>query len=259
MLFVVDIGNTETVIGLYLRDDLKAHWRLSSKSPRTSDESWILLKMWCEAGRFSLSDIKGVVISSVVPSLTTVFKEMSTGHLGIQPLEVTAETDTGLSILYDTPRTVGADRICNAVGGYCLHGGPLIIVDFGTATTFDVISSKGEYLGGIISLGVKGASQELHRLSAKLPRVDLVFPPKVIGTTTETSMQSGILWGTVALVDGLVDNICRELALDRVRVIATGGIASMIIPKSKKIELVEPFLTLEGMRLIYKRYQKKDL
>jgi len=257
MLLVIDIGNTVIILGLYEKENLKSHWKLSSKMPRTSDECWILLKMWCETQGFFLTEIEGVVISSVVPSLTTVFKELSRNHLDIEPLVVDSNTDTGLKILYDTPRTVGADRICNAVAGYILHGGPLIIVDFGTATTFDVVSENGDYEGGIIALGLIGASHELHRLAAKLPRVDLVFPPSAVGRTTEESIQSGIMYGTVSLADGMVDRIVQEMSWDAVRVIATGGMAPMVVEQSERIELVEPFLTLEGMKIIYQRYCQK--
>jgi len=254
MLLVVDIGNTVTVVGLYDHENLKSHWKLSSKISRTSDECWILLRAWCEANGFILTEMEGLVISSVVPSLTAVFIELSRNYLDLEPLVVTADTDTGLKIQYDTPRTVGADRICNAVAGYILHGVPLIVVDFGTATTFDVVSQSGDYVGGVIALGLMGASSELHRLAAKLPRVDLHFPDNVVGRTTEESMQSGIMYGTVSLVDGMVDRIIGEMGWNEVRIIATGGMAPMVIEKSKRIEIVEPFLTLEGMKLIYQRY-----
>lgn len=256
MLLVIDIGNTETSIGLYRGEKLKAHWRLSSRSPRTADECWILLKTWCETLGIRLDEIEGVVISSVVPSLTVVFEAVSKNRLGREPITVSAETDTGLVILYDSPRTVGADRICNAVAGYVYHGSPLIVVDFGTSTTFDVISERGEYLGGVIALGLMGASQELHRLAAKLPRVDLDFPPFVVGRTTETSIQSGIMWGTIAMVDGMVDKIQKEMGWNRFKVVATGGAAPLVVEKSERIQQMEPFLTLEGMRLIYDRIRK---
>jgi type III pantothenate kinase len=257
MLLVVDVGNTETVIGVYKKEDLKAHWKLSSKMPRTADECRALLRMWCEAQKIALVDVEGFVISSVVPSLTMVFREVAQKQFDVEPIVVTTETDSGLKILYDTPRTVGADRICNAVAGYVLYGGPLIIVDFGTATTFDVVSEKGDYVGGVISLGLVSASQELHRLAAKLPRVDLAFPSHVVGSSTEESMQSGIMWGTVALVDGMVDRIISEMNWESAQVISTGGLASMLVEKSERIQTVEPFLTLEGMRLIYQRLSRK--
>jgi type III pantothenate kinase len=253
MLLVVDVGNTETVFGLYEGETLKTTWRLSSHVNRTADEFWILLKMWCESMKLGVDEIAGVAISSVVPNLTSVFSDMASRHLRVDPLVVTADTDTGLAILYDSPRTVGADRICNAVGGTVKFGSPLIVVDFGTATTFDVISEKREYVGGLICLGLKGASQELHRVAAKLPKVDLVFPPAVVGRSTETSIQAGIMWGTAIMVDGLVDQIASELGVPSVQTVATGGMAGLIVSKSKRIQRVEPFLTLEGMRLIYQR------
>ncbi len=257
MLLVVDIGNTETVLGLYNKDHLHVHWKLSSEKYRTYDECWALLKMWCETSHVTPSSIKGVVISSVVPFLTGVFEKVSKEYVGIEPLLITAAIDTGLSILYETPLSVGSDRICNAVAGFTHYGGPLIVVDFGTATTFDVVSEKGDYMGGVIALGLTGASEELHRVAAKLPKVDLVFPPFVVGKTTETSMQSGIMWGAVALVDGMIEKIMAEMNWTNIHVVATGGLSSVIAKKSKNIEKTDPYLTLEGMRLIYQRSIQK--
>lgn len=257
MLLVIDVGNTEIVIGIYHSEELKTIWRLSSKMHRTADESWIILKMWCTTCDISLDGLKGVVISSVVPSLTAVFTEMSRKHLNLEPVIINADLDTGLTILYDMPSAVGADRICNAVAGFSNYGGPLIIVDYGTATTFDVISCKGEYLGGVIALGLLSASQELHRLAAKLPRVDSVFPPSVVGHSTESSIQSGIMWGTVSMVDGMIDKIIEEMEWSDVQIVATGGIAIKVVEKSKRIQKVFPHLTLEGMRIIFKRIQQK--
>ena len=257
MLLVVDVGNTETVFGLYDAETLRAHWRLSSKMQRTSDECWIVLKMWCESYSVPLSEIEGMVIASVVPALTGVFVGVAEVHLHVKPVVVTAETETGLKILYDSPRTVGADRICNAVAGYARYGGPLIVVDFGTATTLDVVSEKGEYIGGVIALGLLGASQELHRLAAKLPRVDPAFPRSVVGRTTDESIQSGIMWGAVALVDGMIDRIADEMKWKTFTVVATGGIAPVVVERLKSTDIVEPFLTLEGMRLIFDRVNRK--
>jgi len=258
VILAIDIGNTETVVGIYQSDRLIGHWRLSSNTPKTADECWILLSTWCRLKEISLSHMQGVVISSVVPSLTSVFKEVSKKYFKMDPLMVSSEIETGLEIQYDSPRTVGADRICNGVAGYEKYGGPLIVVDFGTATTFDVISENKAYLGGVIALGVQGASQELHRLAAKLPRVELVFPSSVVGRTTEASIQSGILWGTVALVDGVVDRIKNEMGWQETNVIATGGIAALIVNQSKQIQKVEPFLTLEGMKILFEENEKKQ-
>jgi len=254
-LLAIDIGNTEMVIGLIQGQSIIAHWRFSSKAPRTADECYILLKNGFETKGFSLEDVNGVVISSVVPSLTRVFIDVAGMINQIKPLVVNSEIQTGLEIQYETPRMVGADRICNAVGGYEKFGAPLIIVDFGTATTFDVISEKGVYLGGAIALGLAGASHELHRLSAKLPRVDLDLPDRVVGQSTEQSIQSGIMWGMVSLVDGMVDRIQKEMKWESVSVIATGGMASIFEINSERIEKTERFLTLEGMRIIYERNQ----
>jgi len=213
MLLVVDIGNTEIIIGLYDNDVLKGHWRLSSIQPKTIDECFVLLNIWLGNDGFSEKDIKGMVISSVVPYFQYVFGDMARKKFNIEPVIISSELDTGIDILYDSPEMVGADRICNAVAGYSLYGGPLIVVDFGTATTFDVISKKGEYLGGVIALGLKGASQQLHLLAAKLPRVELEFPGTIVGTNTEDSMKSGIMWGTVSLIDGVVKKILQEKEL----------------------------------------------
>ncbi|MBN1781178.1 type III pantothenate kinase [bacterium] len=253
LLLVTDIGNTETVIGLYSGEKLVATWRFSSKIPRTPDELWILLKMWCLDSGIDFAAIQAVIISSVVPSLTAVFQQMVSDYLKLESLVVSSETDTGLKIQYQVPQQVGADRICNAVAGAHLYGTPVIIVDLGTATTFDVVSPELVYLGGVISLGLAGASNELHRLAAKLPRVDLVFPAHVVGRSTEESMQSGIMWGSVALIDGMIEKIQDEMQWDRVAVAATGGAARLITDRSKRIEQINMHLTLEGMKIIYHR------
>jgi type III pantothenate kinase len=253
MLLTIDVGNTETVFGVYDGAALKAHGRFSSVMQRTADEAWLVFRMWCDAERIEADSLNGVVISSVVPNLTPVFSDMSARHLQIEPLVVSTETVPGIKVRYESPGTVGADRLCNAVAGYSAYGGPLVVVDFGTATTFDAISAAGEYLGGVICLGLNGASQELHRVAAKLPKVDLAFPPNVIGRTTETSIQSGILWGAAVLVDGLVERIGTELGRPDVTAVATGGLAGMVAAHCRRIQHVDPFLTLEGMRLIYER------
>jgi len=252
-LLAIDIGNTEMVIGLMHGQSITAHWRYSSKAPRTADECYILLREGFESKGFSLENIEGVVISSVVPSLTRVFVDVSDiiGHP--DPLIVDSEIQTGLEIRYDTPRMVGADRICNAVGGYEKYGAPLIIIDFGTATTFDVVDNPGVYLGGAIALGLTGASHELHRLSAKLPRVDLELPDRVVGQSTEQSIQSGIMWGMVSLIDGMVDKIKKEMHWKSACIVATGGMASTFENKSECIQKTDRFLTLEGMRMLYER------
>jgi type III pantothenate kinase len=256
LLLVIDIGNTEVVFGLYRDVKLEANWRLSSQSPRTSDEYWILFRHWCIDAGIDFTSISGIVISSVVPSLDAVFQNMVSEHLVPEPVFVNAETDTGLKILYQVPQQVGADRLCNSLAAVTLYGGPAIVVDLGTATTFDVVTDNYEYLGGAISLGLVGASKELHRLAAKLPRVDLKFPDRVVGTSTEESMQSGIMWGTVSLVDGMVEKIAAEMHWQKMQVIGTGGASNLIVKYSRTIKQFDPFLTLEGMRLIYHRMNK---
>ncbi len=259
MLLAIDIGNTETVIGVYRGSRLSAHGRFSSTAHRTSDECRLLFRLWAGEKRIALASIRGAVISSVVPSLTAVFARAVREAAGVEPLVVDSDTDTGLVIRYDSPRAVGADRICDAVAGYTHHGGPVVVVDFGTATTFDAVSGSGEYLGGAITLGVKHQAVELHRVAAKLPKVDLVFPEAVVGRTTESSMQSGLMWGTVAMIDGMIDRIASENDWTRrLAVVATGGLAHLMEGKSKRIQTIEPFLTLEGMRIIYQRVHRSN-
>jgi type III pantothenate kinase len=258
MLLVIDVGNTETVLGVFDGGGtLSAHWRLSSTIHRTADECRIMLKMWAGEKGLSFADIGGVVISSVVPMLTGIFVDMVNKTFSIEPLIVSWETDTGLDIQIESPNTLGADRICNAVAGMARFGGPLVVVDFGTATTFDVVGENGAYLGGAIVLGLKTAAIELHRVAAMLPKVELVFPAHVIERNTETCMRSGIMWGTVAMIDGMIDKIMEEARWKSARIVGTGGLAAVIKQKSKRIECVEPFLTLEGMRLIHDRVAKQ--
>lgn len=252
MLLAIDIGNTNIVIGVYEQEKLVGHWRLSSTITRTSDESWIIVKLLAESVKLEISQIRGVIISSVVPNLTRVFSKMSEQYLNLQPLIVDHTIDTGITILYETPESVGADRICNAKGGFERYGGPLIVVDFGTATTFDVVTVAAEYLGGIIVPGIEISANFLHQRTAKLPRVALNFPKHLIGRTTIESIQSGLMYGMVEMVDGLVRRIC-EAQQQEMQVIATGGLAEVIREKSETIHTFEPFLTLDGMRLIYER------
>ena len=252
MLLAVDIGNTNIVIGIYEGITLKTHWRLSSVITRTSDECWILLNMLLNESNIHFSKIDGAIISSVVPNITPAFFRMFKRKLKIDAIIVDADLDIGLKILYHDPKAVGADRIVNAVAGYFLLGGPLILVDFGTATTFDVVSEKCEYLGGIITLGVESSASILHRFAARLPKVEMKFPDELIGRTTETSIQSGLMFGTVELIDGMITRIQQELGKPA-KTVATGGLANLIIPYSKTISRIEPFLTLEGLRLIYEK------
>lgn len=251
MILVIDVGNTNITMGIYQNDRLKWHWRLTSKIARTEDEVWLVLKVLCESVGLHLSDIKGLALGSVVPSVSTLFFRLVEKRLPVRFLEVSSNIKTGLVIKYEDPRAVGADRICNSVAGYHLKGGPLVIVDFGTATTFDVVSEKAEYLGGIIAPGLESAAGSLHRFAAKLPQVDLKFPPNLIGNTTETSIQAGLMYGGAEMVEGLIRRLKRKLG-ESTHVIATGGLASVLLPELPSVESVEPYLTLDGLHRLYK-------
>ena len=250
MLLAVDIGNTNIVIGTYENQQLKTNWRISSTITRTSDECWIILNMLLNQNSIHYSKISGAILSSVVPNITLAFIRMFQQHLKIEPVVVNENLKTGLKILYHDPSAVGADRIVNAIAGYHLLGGPTIIVDFGTATTFDVVSEKFEYLGGIIAPGIETSASVLHRYAARLPKVEMKFPEQLIGKTTESSIQSGLMFGTVELIDGLITRLRHELG-ENIKTVATGGLATVVIPNCKTISRVEPFLTLEGLRIIY--------
>ncbi len=250
MLLAIDIGNTQIAVGIFQKNNLIAHWRIATSVSRTEDETWVLLQSLTYAQDIKLKDVSGVAISSVVPNVTAAFAKLSLKYLQINPVIINYKTNTGLIIHYDNPANVGADRICNAVAGYEKYGGPLIIVDFGTATTFDIISKKREYLGGIIAPGIEMSSMILHQKAAKLPWVELNFPEKVIGQSTEVSMQSGLLYGTVEMVKGFVNRINVELKQDS-KIIVTGGLAKLVLQKLEKKFILEPFLTLEGLKIIF--------
>jgi type III pantothenate kinase len=255
MLLAVDIGNTHTVLGMFQGEKLVADWRISSSAHRTADETWLTLKNLCVDTSLKPQEITGVGISSVVPDLTDIFLTLARRHLELEPIEVSSRLDLGIKILYKDPSAVGADRLCNAVAGFRKYGGPLVIIDFGTATTYDVVSSKGDYLGGVIALGLESSAAELHRRAAKLPRIELRFPPKIIGTETESSMQAGVMFGTVDAVEGTVRRIREELG-QAAKVIATGGLSTIIARFTNIIEACEPTLVLDGIRLIYDRQKR---
>ncbi len=255
MLLTIDIGNTQIAAGLMKGKELKAHWRLSSTQERTEDETWVVMSAVAAANGLDLKQVNGVAISSVVPDLTHTFEKMAVKYLDRLPVVVSAASDLGIRILYDNPATVGADRLCNAVGGFYKYGGPLNIVDFGTATTFDVVSESGDYLGGIIAPGIEMSAQILHRRAAKLPRVYLSFPERIIGSSTESSMQSGLMYGAVEMVEGLTARIREELGTAP-RNIATGGLARLLLGRLRTPFILDSFLTLEGLRIIYERNQR---
>jgi type III pantothenate kinase len=255
MLLAIDIGNTHTVVGLFDGATLVGDWRLASLTYRTADENWLLIRSFCEQAGVESEAITQAGISSVVPDLTGVYEALSRKYLGLEPVTISAASDLGIGVRYQDPKAVGADRLCNAVAGFKKYGGPLIIIDFGTATTFDVVAANGDYLGGVIALGLESMAVELHRRAARLPRVELRFPENVIGRDTNTSMQSGLMFGTVDGVEGIVRRIRAELGA-QARVVATGGLAPVVTRHASVIEAIEPTLVLEGIRLIVERTRR---
>lgn len=261
MLLVIDVGNTNIVFGVYDSEELIYEWRVATIKNRTSDEYGFLFSQIFEYHNLKIEDVENVIISSVVPTLMHTLSAMSIKYLNINPLIVGENVDIGMDIKYDKPDEVGADRIVNAVAGYEKYGGPLIIVDFGTAITFCAISHKGEYLGGSIVPGIIISSDALFSRTAKLPKVEISKPETVIGKNTVTSMQSGIVYGYIGLVDYLLEKIIGEIEdRDHVRVeniIATGGFSSLIASESKYINKIDKMLTLEGLKIIYNRNKGK--
>ena len=250
-LLAVDVGNTNTVLGLYEDSELLRHWRLTTRREETADEIALSVRGLLEAsGR--REPPKEVIVSNVVPSLKFPLRQALRQLSGQEPLFVEPGVKTGMPILYDVPQEVGADRIVNAVAAYARLGGPCIVVDFGTATTFDVVTEKGEYAGGVIVPGISVSAEALFEKAARLWRVEIRRPEKVIGRTTAASIQSGLYFGYLSLVDGMVDRIARELS-KKPRVIATGGLAELFGGGSERIEEVDPLLTLTGLFLIHER------
>jgi type III pantothenate kinase len=252
MLLVIDVGNTNTVLGVYEGKDLRAQWRLSTDRRQTADECGILIRNLFALEGIQHSQIDGVMVASVVPPLNSVVEEMAAKYFHLDALFLGPGTRTGMAIHYDNPQEVGADRIADAVAAFEKYGGPCVVVDFGTAITFDVISERGEYLGGVIAPGLEVSSEALFQQAARLPRVEIREPQRVIGTNTVGSMQSGLFYGAVGLVDGILDRLCAVLG-EKTKVVATGGQASLIAAASKYKPPVDPSLTLEGLRLIYER------
>lgn len=251
MLLTIDIGNTNITFGVYSRSqELEYHWRIKTDRGRMADEYGIIMLGLMRHEGLKFRHIRGVAMASVVPPLTQVFVEMVEKFVKQKPLVVEAGVKTGVQIRYDSPRDVGADRIVDAAAVYKFYGGPACIVDFGTATTFDAISAKGEYLGGAIAPGIGIAAEALFSQTSKLPRVDLVRPPAAIGSNTVHAIQSGMIFGYVGIVEGMVARFRTELGPD-MRVIGTGGLAETIARETNVIEIVNPWLTLEGLRLIW--------
>ena len=254
MLLTIDIGNTNITLGLYSGDELGPRWRLATDLERMPDEFGLQIVGLLEHGECSLKDIAGVCLASVVPPLTTKIAQACQDYLGHTPLVVDAGVKTGVRILYENPRGVGADRIVDAAAVQLLYGGPACVVDFGTGTTFDAISAQGEYLGGAIAPGIGIAAEALFTRAAKLPRVDLDRPPAAIGRNTTHAMQSGLLFGYVGLVEGMVARFRAELG-PKMKTIATGGLAEIVARETDVIEIIAPWLTLEGLRIVWELNQ----
>ena len=252
MLLAIDVGNTNTVLGLFDGDALKRHWRILTERSRTADESSVVLWNLTRMAGVEAEQIKGIIVSNVVPPMQSVVETMCRNTFGRTPLVVGPGVRTGMPVLSDNPREVGADRIVNAVAAYEASRCFSIAVDFGTATTFDVISAAGEYLGGVISPGVGISLEALFTRTAKLQPVELARPPRVVGRNTMHAIQSGMFYGYVSMVDGMVRRIQDEMG-EKARVIATGGFAPQIAADAELIDEVNEFLTLEGLRLIYER------
>lgn len=252
MLLAIDTGNTQTVIGLFDDGELVDHWRIATVASRTSDELALMIQQFLGFHGFSFNDqVTGVVVCSGVPSVTAALREMTARYFGYDALVVEPGVRTGMPILYDNPKEVGPDRIADAVGAYEQFGGPTIVVDFGTANTVEAISAKGEYLGGAIFPGVEISMDALFGRAAALRKVELVPPRNVIGKSTVESIQSGVLYGFSGQVDAIVSRFMVELG--ECTVVATGGLAELIMPFSSTIQHHEPWLTLQGLRIIYER------
>jgi type III pantothenate kinase len=252
MLLTVDVGNTNTVLGVFEGTELRVHWRLTTRREQTADEYGILVRSLFGSSTLDPGRIAGVALASVVPPLTPVLVKLSREYLGREPLVVEPGVKTGMPVLYEPPADVGADRILNGVAAFATFGGPVVVLDFGTATTFDVITRNGEYAGGVICPGIGISADALFQRAARLPRVDLRDPGRVIGRSTVTSMQSGLYYGYAAMCEGLIGRIRAEVG-EAVKVVATGGLAEALGREIPSIEAVDPVLTLKGLRLIWER------
>ncbi len=253
MILVMDVGNTNIVLGVYEERKLLCHWRMSTDKEKTSDEFGMFMLNLFNSEGLKPGNIEAVIIASVVPPIMYSLEHAIKKYFKVDPINVGPGLKTGINIKYENPREVGADRIVNAVAAYEIYGGPLIVVDFGTATTFSAISSRGDFLGGVICAGVKISAEALFQKAAKLPRIELTKPENLIGRNTVVSMQSGIIYGYVGQVDYIVNRMKREMKESGIKVIATGGLARYIASETPAIDEINGFLTMEGLRLIYEK------
>jgi type III pantothenate kinase len=252
MLLAIDVGNTETVVGVFRDEELAWRWRMATVPDRTADELALLFGGFLQQQELSFDrNVTGVVLSSVVPSATQALREMVRRYFRFPPVVVEPGVKTGVPVLTDNPKEVGADRIVNALAAFSKFGGPCLVVDFGTATTFDCVSERGEYIGGVIAPGLQVAARALFEHTARLPLVELVAPNAAIGKNTVESVQSGLIFGYASLIDGMVERIAKELG--HPTVVATGGLAPAVIDECRAVDHHEPWLTLEGLRLVFEK------